>query len=128
MHTLHIALSQGVSYNHASACGYQEAQRHHQLHDGLGQVDGADSIGADQLANDDAVDHVAQTPGKGDEDGRPQVSPEQGGKFLTFFSVHKRLIEFYEGWYLASALVGDGRLRGPGEARSGTSKPCEEVL
>ena len=83
-----VFLAEGKAHKHTAAGSQQQAQRHHQLHYRFGQVDGADAVGADELAHDDAVDHIAEAPRQRDEYAGPKIAPEEGGQRLTFLSIH----------------------------------------
>ena len=60
--TLMILLAESHAHQHTGTCRNQHADGKHELHDRLRQVDGTDAIAANQIAHDDTVDHISQTP------------------------------------------------------------------
>ena len=59
---LMILLAEGHTHQHTGTCRDEHTDGEHELYDRLRQVDGTDAIAANQIAHDDTVDHISQTP------------------------------------------------------------------
>ena len=68
-----VLLSQGIGHQHTGSGIDEQVERKDELVDGLGQVDGADAVFADEIAHDDAVDHIAQAARERHQDVSAEV-------------------------------------------------------